>query len=88
MKSKAREVLQLESELLRLTALVRQRRAQLARLKNCPNPACPCRVVWRNHIEEGLASQVRKIRKQVRATPPKTARSSSAKGKRVKQRAG
>ena len=88
MKSKAREVLQLESDLLRLTALVRQRRAQLARLKNCPNPACPCRVVWRDHVEQGLASQVRKIRKQVRGTPPKSANSSSARGKRVRQWAG
>jgi len=80
MKSKAREALQLESELLRLAALVRQRRAQLDRLKDCPNPACPCRVVWRDHVEEGLASQVRKIRKQVRAAPPKSTRASSAKG--------
>ncbi len=88
MKGKERQVLHLESELLRLTALVRARREQLARLKNCPNPACPCRVVWRNHVEKGLASQVRKIRKQVRGAPRRNARAASLKGRAKRQQAG
>ncbi|HXP62733.1 MAG TPA: hypothetical protein VN829_19695 [Dongiaceae bacterium] len=69
MKSKKREVLELESELLRLATLVRERRAQLARLQDCPNPSCPCRAVWRDQVEKKLSSQVRKVRKQVRGTP-------------------
>jgi hypothetical protein len=65
MSSKPRETLALEAELIRLNALVRERRQQLARLKACPNPECPCRVVWKNKVEEGLAEQMRKIGKQV-----------------------
>lgn len=81
MKRKEREVLELEAELLRLTTLVRERRQQLARLKDCPNPLCPCRAVWRDHVEKQLSSQVRKVRKQVRETPPPVERTSSSKGK-------
>jgi hypothetical protein len=81
MKSKEREVLELESELLRLAALVRERRKQLARLKNCPNPSCPCRAVWRDHVEKKLSIQVRKVRKQVREAPPQPARAASSNGK-------
>jgi hypothetical protein len=66
MKSKQREAAELEAELLRLNELVRARREQLARLQNCPNPDCPCRVVWREHVEKGLAGQMGKIRRQVR----------------------
>ena len=65
MSSKPRETLALEAELIRLNALVRERRQQLARLKACPNPECPCRVVWKNKVEEGLAEQMRKTGKQV-----------------------
>jgi len=65
MKSKQREAAELEAELLRLNALVRARREQLERLKQCPNPDCPCRTVWREHVEKDLASQMGKIRRQV-----------------------
>jgi hypothetical protein len=66
MKSTQREAAELEGELLRLNALVRQRRAQLARLEHCPHKDCECRQVWREVVEKKLASQVGKIRKQVR----------------------
>jgi hypothetical protein len=81
MKSKEREVLELESELLRLASLVRERRKQLARLKDCPNPSCPCRAVWRDHVEKKLSSQVLKVRQQVRETPPPPGRTSSSKSR-------
>jgi hypothetical protein len=65
---------ELEAELTRLSALVRERRKQLARLERCPNKDCPCRFVWREHVERDLASQMGKIRHQVRtkAAPPKS----------------
>jgi hypothetical protein len=69
MKSKQMDATELEAELMRLNALVRERRQQLARLKNCPNQHCPCRVVWRDVVEKGLASQVGKIRRNVRSRP-------------------
>jgi hypothetical protein len=56
---------ELEAELLRLNTLVRERRKQLVRLEKCPNKDCPCRVVWRNHVEKNLAGQVGKIRRKV-----------------------
>ena len=62
---KSQEATELEAELLRLNTLVRERRKQLARLEKCPNKDCPCRVVWRNHVEKNLAGQVGKIRRQV-----------------------
>jgi hypothetical protein len=62
---KTQEATELEAELLRLNALVRERRKQLARLEKCPNKDCPCRVVWRNHVEKNLAGQVGKIRRKV-----------------------
>ena len=71
MKNERPEAVDLETELLRLNALVRERRAQLARLEKCPNPDCPCRVVWRDHVEKNLAGQVGKIRRQVRVKPRK-----------------
>lgn len=76
MKSKPREVLELEAELLNLTRLVRRRRAQLARLAKCPNKDCECRAVWRKVIEKDLAGQVGKIRRHVRGAvkSPKPAR--------------
>ncbi len=61
---------QLEADLTRLNALLRERRKQLARLEKCPNKDCPCRFVWREHVEKNLAGQVGKIRRQVRSKPP------------------
>ncbi len=66
MKSKERQVLDLEAELLRLNDLVRARRAQLARLEKCPNKDCECRAVWREVVEKNLSLQVGKVRRQVR----------------------
>jgi len=63
---KQRAVTDIESELVRLNALVRERRKQLDRLDKCPNKDCPCRFVWRDHVEKNLAGQVGKIRRQVR----------------------
>jgi hypothetical protein len=63
---KPQEATELEAELLRLNTLVRERRKQLARLEKCPNKDCPCRLVWRNHVEKNLAGQMGKIRRQVR----------------------
>jgi hypothetical protein len=62
---KPQEATELEAELVRLNTLVRERRKQLARLEKCPNKDCPCRVVWRNHVEKNLAGQVGKIRRTV-----------------------
>jgi hypothetical protein len=56
----------LESELVRLNELVRQRRQQLARLEDCPNHKCECRHVWREVVENKLAIQVSKVGKHVR----------------------
>ena len=66
-----RATTELEAELARLSALVRERRKQLARLEKCPNKDCPCRFVWREHIEKNLAGQMGKIRRQVRDKTPK-----------------
>ena len=74
MNGKQLEATELEAELVRLNALVRERRQQLARLEKCPNKDCPCRLVWRNHVEENLAGQVGKIRRHVRAGPAKLAK--------------
>jgi hypothetical protein len=73
---KPQEATELEAELLRLNTLVRERRKQLARLEKCPNKDCPCRLVWRNHVEKNLAGQMGKIRRKVsskgvRAAKPK-----------------
>ena len=67
MKSKQRQVLELEAELLRLNSLVRQRRKQLAFLEKCPHKNCECRRVWRQVVEKNLARQVGKIRRDVQA---------------------
>jgi hypothetical protein len=66
MKSKQRQVLELEAELLRLNALVRQRRKQLAYLDKCPNKECECRRVWHEVVEKDLAQQMGKVRRGVR----------------------
>jgi hypothetical protein len=42
---------------------------------------CPCRAVWRDHVEKKLSSQVLKVRKQVREIPPRPKRTSSSKSK-------
>ena len=65
--SKQHQAAELEAELLRLNALVRQRRKQLAFLEQCPNKSCECRTVWREVVEKNLASQVGKIRHHVRS---------------------
>lgn len=80
MKPKKRQALELEAELHRLNALVRQRRQQLARLEKCPNKDCECRQVWREVVETNLARQVGKIRRQVRPASVKKAR---GKGRRA-----
>ena len=64
----------LEAELTKLAALVRERRKQLRRLAKCPNKDCPCRFIWREHVETNLANQVVKIQRQVRRQTPKPAR--------------
>ena len=69
---KLRQVTDLEAELVRLNALARERRKQLARLEKCPNKDCPCRFVWREHVERNLAGQVGKIQRQVRGAPAKS----------------
>jgi hypothetical protein len=65
MNGKVPQVTELEAELTRLSAMVRERRKQLARLEKCPNKDCPCRFVWREHIEENLAGQIGTIQRQV-----------------------
>jgi len=85
MKSKARDAAELEAELVRLNTLVRQRRAQLARLAACPNKDCECRVVWREVVEKNLADQVGKVRRQVRARR-KTARPASGRPAKARRR--
>jgi hypothetical protein len=79
---KRRAATELEAELMRLNALVRERRNQLARLDKCPNKDCPCRFVWREHVEQNLAGQVGKIQQQVR---DKSAKLVAPKG-RARQR--
>ena len=74
MKRTRNQTAELEAELLRLNALVRQRRNQLARLESCPNKDCECRQVWKEVVEQKLAKQVGKIRKQVRGKTRKRAK--------------
>lgn len=66
MKNKAEQAAELEAELIRLNALVRARRKQLVRLQQCPNKDCECRAVWRDVVEKNLASQMGRIRRQVK----------------------
>ena len=79
-----RAATELEAELRRLSALVRERRKQLARLEKCPNKDCPCRFVWREHVEKNLAGQMGKIRKHVRGKPAQSAKPKA----RTKARSG
>ena len=65
MKSKERQILKLEAELLKLNSLVRARRETVARLATCPNKGCECRLLWQEHTEKNLARQVGKVRTRV-----------------------
>lgn len=71
MKNKEAQTAELEAELIRLNTLVRARRKQLANLQRCPNKDCECRMIWQQVVEENLASQMGKIRRQVRTRPAK-----------------
>jgi len=75
MKRTQRQTAELEAELLRLNALVRQRRQQLAKLEHCPHKDCECRQVWREVVESNLASQVGKVRNQIRGARPTASKS-------------
>ena len=82
---------ELEAELLRLNALVRARRQQLARLDKCPNKDCPCRFVWREHVEKNLAGQVGIIQRKVSSKAAQPARPKGQPKRRTatgKQRRG
>lgn len=81
MNGKKREATELEAELVRLNALVRERRQQLARLETCPNTDCPCRVLWKDHVEQNLAGQVGKIRRKVRGTTARLSSKPRGRGK-------
>jgi hypothetical protein len=81
MNRKAPAATDFETDLLRLNALARRRRKQLARLEKCPNKNCECRLVWREFIEKNLAGQVVKIRRRIRAQSP-----TSSKPKRRRPR--
>ncbi|MRR52713.1 MAG: hypothetical protein EG825_17720, partial [Rhodocyclaceae bacterium] len=65
MKTKQQQAAELADELLRLNALVRARRAQLARLEKCPYKDCECRRVWRDVVEKDLAGQMGKISRSI-----------------------
>ena len=82
MNGKAEEATEIEAELMRLSALVRERRKQLARLEKCPNKDCPCRFVWREHVEKNLVGQIGKIRRQVRRRPAKSGKSKGRPARR------
>ena len=84
---KPRESTELEADLVRLNALARERRKQLVRLEKCPNKDCPCRFVWREHVEKNLAGQVGRIRRQVRGKPGKPGKSGRPK-RRIRQSPG
>ena len=82
MKRKPSEALTLEAELLRLNTLVRERREQLARLRECPNKTCECRRVWGKEVGKNLANQVRKIRRQLGPKSAKASKTSQTSGRR------
>jgi hypothetical protein len=88
MKSKHREVIELETELMRLNALVRARRQTLAKLaQTCPNNGCECRAFWKEETEKSLAKQVGKIRRTVAtrngAASPSTPKTSKPAAKKA-----
>ena len=82
MKRKKPDTAELEVELLRLNDLVRARRKQLERLDACPHKDCECRAVWREVVEQNLASQVHKVRGHVRGKKAVKAKTGGAKAKR------
>jgi hypothetical protein len=82
MKRKPSEALALEAELLRLNELVRDRREQLARLQDCPNKTCECRRVWSKEVGKNLATQVRKIRRELGPQSAKTSNNSATSKRR------
>jgi hypothetical protein len=81
LKTKATDAESLEAKLRRLNNLVRQRRAQLARLAACPHKECECRAVWRQVIEKELACQVGRVRSEVRAGSRPRAKAKPGRGK-------
>ena len=90
---KTRAETDLEAELVRLNALVRERRKQLDRLDKCPNKDCPCRFVWREHVEKNLAGQAGEVRRRVRdkaakLTKPKGQPSRRPAAKNPRRRVG
>ncbi len=86
MNSKKQHASDLESELLRLNTLVRQRRAQLTRLEKCPHKDCECRLVWSRVVDKHLATQVQKIRKGVRRNGSKPRKAASSAPARARAR--
>jgi hypothetical protein len=87
MKSKQSEIVELESELLRLNSLVRARRAQLDRLEKCPHKDCECRTVWHDVVENKLVKQMRKIGGHVANGNSKPGLRKAAKAKRASAKA-
>jgi len=85
MNSKKQVASDLEAELLRLNTLVRQRRAQLARLEKCPHKDCECRVVWSRIVDKHLATQVRKIRKGVSSNGTQVGKTSARAATRARK---
>jgi len=75
----------LEAELAWLNALVRERRKQLARLEKCPNKDCPCRFVWREHVEANLAGQIDKIGRRVRGNAASSAKPKPRPARRARK---
>ena len=70
---------------MRLNLLVRERRQQLDRLDKCPNKDCPCRFVWREHVEENLTEKVAEISRRVRGKASKAAKSKAASARRSRR---
>ncbi len=82
MKKKQQEAIELEAELIRLNTLVRARRKTLARLAVCPNKDCECRKVWKEQVEQTLAGQVGKIRRQIGTKAAAPAKKSKARSRK------
>lgn len=82
MKTKQQQAVELTDELLRLNALVRARRAQLARLEKCPYKDCECRRVWREVVEKDLAGQMGKISSSIGKNGKAPSKSPARRAKR------
>jgi hypothetical protein len=85
LNGKPHKASELEAELMRLNLLVRERRKQLARLDKCPNKDCPCRFVWREHVEVNLTEKVTEISRRVRGRASKPAKSKAAPARRSRR---